>query len=58
MILTLIIAIGIVAVAVIGIDLYRAKRRVKRLRKELNSIKGWSDNKYSNNKNKNDNGKQ
>jgi len=56
MILTLIIAIGIVAVAVIGIDLYRARRRTKRLHKELNI--NWSDNKYSNNKkNKNDNGK-
>ncbi len=57
MILTLIIAIGIITAAVIGIDLYRARRRTKRLRKELN--KNWSDNKYSNNnKNKNDNGKQ
>ena len=56
MILTLIIAIGIITAAVIGIDLYRANRRIKRLHKELN--KNWSDNKYSNNnKNKNDNGK-
>ena len=55
MILILIIAIGIITAAVIGIDLYRARRRVKRLHKELNK---WSDNKYSNNKNKNDNGKQ
>ena len=53
MILILIIAIGIITAAVIGIDLYRARRRVKRLHKELNK---WSDNKYSNN-NKNDNGK-
>ena len=45
MILTLIIAIGIITVAVIGIDLYRARRRTKRLHKELNK---WSDNKYSN----------
>jgi len=45
MILTLIIAIGIITAAVIGIDLYRARRRVKRLHKEHNK---WSDNKYSN----------
>ena len=53
MILTLIITIGIVAVAVIGIDCYRANRRIKRLHRKINK---WTNNKYSNNKN--DNGKQ
>ena len=45
MILILIIAIGIISALVIGIDCYRARRRIKRLHKELNK---WSDNKYSN----------